>query len=93
LSAVNTTLPLEPDGVEFKAAILPYSDAVDTCHNRVYIVNTNQTFLAEIDLDKLQEDPNVISTALPAGTCAGSSTTLNCDNLNGVRFFPLPRLL
>jgi hypothetical protein len=93
LSAVNTSLPLEPDGVQFQAAILPYSDSIDTCHNRAYIVNAAETFLAEVDLDKFQDAPNAIRTALPAGTCAGTSTRLSCDNLNGVRFFPLPGVL
>ena len=93
LSAVNSSLPLEPDGVQFQAAILPYSDSIDTCHNRAYIVNAAETFLAEVDLDKFQDAPNAIRTALPAGTCAGTSTRLSCDNLNGVRFFPLPGVL
>ncbi|MGD0291936.1 MAG: hypothetical protein ABSC63_20180 [Candidatus Binataceae bacterium] len=89
-SAVNSVLPLEPDGVQFEASVLPYSVAIDTCHNRAYIVNSNETFMAEVDLDKLKTDPGAIATALPAGNCAGTSTTLACDNENGVRFFPLP---
>lgn len=90
LSAVDASLPLEPDGAQFKAAITPYADSIDTCHNRAYIVNAAATFLAEVDLDQLQKNPSAISTALPAGNCAGTSTTLGCDNHNGVRFFPLP---
>ena len=90
LSAVDASLPLEPDGAQFKAAITPYANSIDTCHNRAYIVNAAATFLAEVDLDQLQKNPSAISTALPAGNCAGTSTTLGCDNHNGVRFFPLP---
>lgn len=89
-SAVNSVLPLEPDGVQFQASILPYSVAIDTCHNRAYIVNSDETFMAEVDLEKLEKAPGAIGTALPAGNCAGTSTTLGCDNKNGVRFFPLP---
>jgi hypothetical protein len=90
LSAVDARLPLQPDGAQFQASILPYSDAIDTCHNRAYIVNTAATFMAEVDLEQLQKNPDAISTPLPAGTCAGTSTTFACDNQNGVRFFPLP---
>jgi hypothetical protein len=90
LSAVNAVLPTEPDGLLFESSIVPYADAIDTCNNRAYIVNQDETFMAEIDLKKLQTNPNAISAPLPAGNCAGTSTTLSCDNLNGVRFFPLP---
>lgn len=90
ISAVDASLPVEPDGVRFQASILPYADAIDTCHNRAYVVNQNKTFMAEIDLDKFKKNPDAINTALPAGNCAGTSTTLACDNQNGVRFFPLP---
>jgi hypothetical protein len=89
-SAVNSVLPLEPDGLQFEASVLPYSVTIDTCHNRAYIVNNNETFMAEVNLDQLKKDPGAIGTALPAGNCAGTSTTLACDNENGVRFFPLP---
>jgi len=92
LSAVQASLPLEPDGVRFEASILPYSDAIDTCHNRAYLVNQDNTFMAEVNLDKFQRNPGAINTALPAGNCAGTSTTLGCDNQNGVKFFPLPGL-
>ncbi|HUY26795.1 MAG TPA: hypothetical protein VMV27_05200 [Candidatus Binataceae bacterium] len=90
LSAVQASLPLEPDGVRFEASILPYSDAIDTCHNRAYLVNQDNTFMAEVNLEEFQRNPGAINTALPAGNCAGTSTTLACDNQNGVRFFPLP---
>jgi hypothetical protein len=90
LSAVNAVLPTEPDGLLFESSIVPYADAIDTCNNRAYIVNQDETFMAEIDLEKLQTNPNAISAPLPAGNCASTSTTLSCDNLNGVRFFPLP---
>jgi hypothetical protein len=91
LDAVNAYLPVEPDGLQFQASILPYSDAIDTCHNRAYIVNADETFMAEIDLDQLQNHPDKINTSLPAGNCKGTATTLGCDNHSGVRFFPLPR--
>jgi hypothetical protein len=84
------SLPVEPDGLAFEASIIPYADAIDTCHNLAYIVNQDETFMAEVDLTKLQKNPGAISTALPSGKCAGTSTTLSCNNQNGVRFFPLP---
>jgi hypothetical protein len=90
LDAVSAILPTEPDGIQFEANILPYSGSIDTCHNRAYVVNALETFMVEIDLTKMQKNPNAISTALPAGNCKGTSTTLACDNNNGVRFFPLP---
>lgn len=93
LDSVNSSLPPAPDGSMFEAATLPYSASIDTCHNRVYILDDRETFLAEVDLDKLQHDPGAISTALPPGKCAGTSTTLGCDNGNGVRFFPMPGVM
>jgi hypothetical protein len=90
LDAVSAILPTEPDGSQFQANILPYSVSIDTCHNRAYIVNADETFMVEINLTMMQKNPNAISTALPAGNCKGTSTTLACDNNRGVRFFPLP---
>jgi hypothetical protein len=90
LDAVVASLPLDPNGVQFEASILPYADAIDTCHNRVYIVNSDESFMAEVDLNKLENDPSAINTPLPTGNCAGTSTILACDNQQGVRFFPLP---
>lgn len=90
VSSVTSTIPDEPDGATFDAADFPFGDAIDTCHNRAYVLNDNHTFLVEIDLAKLQSDPSAISTPLPAGHCAGAITQFGCNNHNGVKFFPLP---
>lgn len=90
LSAVSASLPTEPDGLPFASSVFPYADAIDACHDRAYIVNQGETFMAEVDLKLMRSNPGGISTPLPAGNCAGTSTALACDNLNGVRFFPLP---
>ncbi len=92
VSAVTSTLPNTPDGNPFEAEAYPYYTTVDVQHNRGYIVDRYSGFqwLAQVDLKAFQKNPSGISTALPAGTCAGTSTTLGCDNQNGVRYFVLP---
>lgn len=90
VNSVNSTIPNSPDGDPFEAMDFPYSDTIDTCNDRVYLMNDTATFLVEIDLAAFAANPGAISTPLPAGNCAGTSTTLGCDNHNGVRFFPLP---
>ena len=89
VKSTSARLPAEPDGLQFEASILPYSDTIATCNDRAYVVNAARTFMAEIDLARLRSNPGAIGTPLPAGTCAGTTTTLGCDNQNGVRFFPL----
>jgi hypothetical protein len=88
---VETTMPNGPDGIEFDFAGFPYTAEVDSCHNQGYGRDAgHDSFLARIDLNTLRTNAPAISTALPAGNCAGTSTTLACSNGNGVTFFPLP---
>lgn len=90
ISSVNSTIPNTPDGDTFQAADFPYSDTIDTCNNRLYLLNDSATYLVEIDLATFAKDPGAIATPLPAGNCAGTTSSFACDNQNGVRFFPLP---
>ena len=90
VSSIHSQLPNDPEGDLFQAAEFPYGTTIDTCHNLGYVVDDFRTFLAQIDLTKLQKNPSRISTALPSGTCASAATTFQCDNGQGVRFFPLP---
>jgi hypothetical protein len=91
INGVVTTLPRGPLGDQFVAASFPYATNVDGCHNLGYVLDANREFVVQIDLGLMQSSPAKISTALPAGKCAGtSSTTFKCDNGNGVKFFPLP---
>ncbi len=89
VTSVNSTMPNDPDGSAFMPANFPYGTNVDSCHNLGYVINSDLTYLAQVDLKTFQKNPTVISTALPAGTCAGVSTAFGCDNGQGVKFFPL----
>ncbi|WP_304819604.1 hypothetical protein [Candidatus Binatus sp.] len=90
VSSVSATIPPDPEGTDFNAAEFPYGVVIDSCQNRGYVLDDSRSFLAQVDLKTLQKHPEVIGTALPAGTCAGVSTSFQCDNGNGVRFYPLP---
>lgn len=90
VKSVNSTIPNDPQGLLFAAANFPYGTVVDSCHNLGYVLDNDWHFLVQIDLTKFRRDPAAISTALPPGTCAGVSTSFQCDNGNGVKFFPLP---
>jgi hypothetical protein len=83
-------LPDDPKGNFYDNEGFPYSAAVDTCHNKGWLLNDSDTFAAQVDLAKLKSNPAGINTALPAGTCAGYSFTNKCNNQNGAVFFPLP---
>lgn len=89
LSSVNSTLPNDPNGAAFAPANFPYATTVDSCHNLGYVANSDYSFIAQINLKTFKNTPSVISTALPAGSCAGVTTSFQCDNGNGVRFFPV----
>lgn len=96
LSAISTSLPNDPNGCLWSTQGDPYAVAVDSVHNLGYAANTvssspdGATFLVQVDLAKFQSNPTSISTALPSGNCAGTSTTFGCNNNNGVVFFALP---
>jgi hypothetical protein len=84
-------IPDQPDATPFAAVDEPFSSTVDTCHNMGLIANSEFTFLAQIDLMKLQSSPKNINTPLPAGKCFGGFN-VSCHNGNGVTYFPLPAL-
>jgi hypothetical protein len=88
---VITTLPNDPNGSSWSTAGDPYAVAVSSCkdHPFGYAVDSSFNFLVRVDLKRMNSNPTGISTALPAGSCAGTSTTSKCDNGNGVRFYPL----
>ncbi len=96
LSAISTTLPNDPNGCAWATQGDPYAVAVDSIHNLGYAANVvgsssnGATFLVQVDLAKFQSAPSSITTALPSGNCAGTTTTLGCNNNNGVVFFALP---
>lgn len=91
VSGITSALPEDPLGNESVAATYPYAVVIDSCHNFGYILEEQSNFLVQIDLAAFQSNPAAISTALPSGQCAGTtSTTFSCDNGAGVKFFPLP---
>ncbi|HLH76054.1 MAG TPA: hypothetical protein VKV28_04525 [Candidatus Binataceae bacterium] len=91
VSGINSSLPQDPLGNNFIAATYPYATVIDSCHNFGYILEEQGNFLVQIDLAAFQNSPTALSTALPTGQCAGTtSTTFSCDNGAGVKFFPLP---
>jgi len=93
VSGISSSLPADPLGNAFIAATYPYAVVVDSCHNFGYILEEQGDFLVQIDLAAFQNNPAAIGTALPAGQCAGTtSTTFSCDNGAGVKFFPLPNV-
>lgn len=90
IRSVSGTLPNDPIGLPFDPANFPYGTAVDTRRNLGYVVDDSRSFLAQIDLSEFKKHPEAIGTALAPGTCAGVSTSFQCDNGHGVKFFPLP---
>lgn len=91
VTSVSSTIPNNPAGLLFEAAEFPYGTSVDTCHNLGYVIDDPRTFMVQIDLAKFRKNPAAISTALPAGTCAAAATSFQCDNGNGIMFYPLPQ--
>ena len=97
ITSVSSTFPADPLGSGWGTKGDPYAVSVATCTalpHKGYAVNSNFTFLAEVDLTTLKNTPLVIPTAPPAGNCAGTTSTVTkCNNLNGVIFFPLPGVI
>jgi hypothetical protein len=88
-----STIPDTPEGVSWATQGDPYAVAVGECNNTGYAVDSDFRFLVQIDLSTLNKNPGMISTPLPAGSCAGTTTTLSCKNGHGVKFFPLPGVM
>jgi len=89
-----SSIPNDPLGNAWGTKGDPYAVAVGECKNTGYAVDSSFQFLVQVDLKTLQDNPSNISTGLPAGSCAGTTTTtFKCTNGNGVTFFPLPGVL
>jgi hypothetical protein len=89
-----SSIPNDPLGNAWGTKGDPYAVAVGECKNTGYAVDSSFQFLVQVDLKTLQDNPSNISTGLPAGSCAGTTTTtFKCTNSNGVTFFPLPGVL
>lgn len=89
---INSSIPDDPNGNIWATQSDPYAVAVASCTNlptKGFAVDSTFRFLVEVDLTDLQNNPSAISTALPSGSCAGTTTPFSCDNGNGVVFFPL----
>lgn len=97
ITAIPSSFPDDPQGAVWGTKGDPYAVAVATCTelpHKGFAVNSAFTFLAEVDLPTLQSTPLGIPTAPPAGSCAGTTSTVTkCNNLNGVVFFPLPGVI
>jgi len=97
ITSVSSAFPDDPLGSSWGTQGDPYAVAVATCTSlphKGYAVNSDFTFLAEVDLPTLMSTPGAISTAPPAGNCAGTTSTVTkCNNGNGVVFFPLPGVI
>jgi hypothetical protein len=97
ITSTSSTFPNSPLGFFWGTKGDPYAVAVATCTalpHKGYAINSNFTFLAEVDLATLKNTPGVIPTPPPAGKCAGTSSTVTkCNNGNGVIFFPLPGVI
>ena len=85
----NSLIPNDPNGNSFSAQGFPYATVVDVANNLGYVLSSNFDFVVQIDLSILASNSSAISTPLPAGTCAGISTSFACDNGNGVKFYPI----
>ena len=89
-----SSVPNDPLGVAWGTQGDPYAVAIGECNNKGYAVDDTFHFLVQVDLPTLLNTPANISTALPAGNCAGTtSTTFKCDNGAGTKFFPLPGVI
>jgi hypothetical protein len=89
-----SSIPNDPTGATWATQGDPYAVAIASCKNlplKGFAIDGSFKFLVEVDLATLKSNPASISTALPAGSCVGTSaTTFKCDNGSGVVFFPLP---
>jgi hypothetical protein len=93
VTAVTATAPAaDPLGNTTIFQSFPYSTTIDACHNLVYVATLDSGevgFLMQVDLSLLQSSPGGIGTALPAGSCPGTTTTTSaCDNGAGVKYYP-----
>jgi hypothetical protein len=89
-----SSIPNDPLGDFWETQGDPYAVAIGECNDKGYAVDSNFDFLVQVDLPTLLSTPANISTALPAGKCAGTtSTTFKCDNGAGTKFFPLPGVI
>ena len=89
---ITSTIPNDPSGVFWSTQGDPYAVAVASCKNlpnKGFAVDDSFNYMVEVDLTEFAKNPAKIPTALPAGNCAGTSTTFSCKNGNGVVFFPL----
>jgi hypothetical protein len=94
VSFVASSIPADPNGSSWGTKGDPYAVAVGNCPaggDFGYAVNNAFSFLVQVDLKKFRANPAAITTALPAGNCAGTTTTQSCNNGNGVVFYPLPK--
>ena len=86
-----SSIPNDPLGTGWGTHGDPYAVAIGECNDKGYAVDDSFNFIVQVDLATLLSTPANISTALPAGKCAGTtSTTFKCDNGSGTKFFPLP---
>lgn len=92
VSSVYGILPANPEGGPVILNVAPYGVVADSCDNFGYVIDQQRRFLIQIDLAQFQNNPGGISTHLPAGSCAGTTSVAACDNGSGVKFFPLPRV-
>lgn len=90
-------LPNDPNDCPWTTQGFPNGVAIDEVNNFAYVLNTDDcvtfgqpTFLAQIDLNAFADFPEGISFFLGTGPCANTTTPLNCNNFNGVVYFPLP---
>lgn len=89
-----SNIPSDPLGKAWTTQGDPYAVAIGECNNTGYAVDNSFNFLVQVDLATLFNTPSNISTALPAGKCAGTTSTVSkCTNGKGVKFFPLPAVL
>ena len=92
-----TQLPNDPNDCPWVAQGFPNGVAIDETNNFAYAVNSTDcivddqpSFLVQIDLNAFEDFPDGIATFLGEGPCANTTTPLNCNNFNGVVYFPLP---
>ncbi len=90
ITSTSSSLPSDPENIPWATQGDPYAVAYDTCNNQGYAEDDLSRWLVQVDIPSFKGNPTAITTALPSGNCAGTTTTLACDNKNGVRFFPLP---
>jgi len=90
ISQSTSNIPQDPDGSTFRTQGDPYAVAIDVCNNLGFAIDDSSRWLVSVDLSVLKNSSSSIDTSLPAGNCAGTSTTKGCNNANGVIFYPLP---